>query len=751
MKKIGTAFLALSISFFLTAQNKFTPLPKLSAGAMQYLWKLEHQSTELPYVFPGYVYRTDAQNKLYISAMVQVQPGFNEQALQASGARVNTQAGNIWTVQVPVENVQQFVQTAGIQYIEMDQPVAPCLDSARVAARVDSVHAGYGLPQPYTGKNVVVGIIDAGFDYTHPALYDTAYNNYRVKRVWEEKTTGTPPAGFSYGQEYADSALIHAKLYDQQIFSHGTHVAGIAAGSGYGGDSTQSAFRGMAYQSDLVLVGIAPSLNYWKNTGMADMLDGAAYVYNYAQSVGKPAVVNLSWGGPIGPHDGQSLFSQALDNLTGPGRIFTASAGNNGTNRVHLKKVFTPADTTVSTIVVFNTSLPQKTNLVDIWGDSAQAFCIQLSLYTGASKMDSSIFFCLDNSTHLIQLKGLNGDTCFVTLTSVASEFNGKPHMLLDIYSRVNDRICLTVKAGSGTVNMWQGYVLENSGYYGSFSKLSYSFASNGDSAMQVGDIACTRSAIAVGAYNSKVSFKNVSGQNIGYNGYVKGNIASFSSHGPSADGRTKPDITGPGMALASAVNSADSSFVSGGVDYNLVASKFVSPRNGQTYSYAMLQGTSMSGPAVAGIVALMLEVNPNLTPATVKNILAQTAITDNFTGTLPASGSNTWGFGKVNAYQAVKKTLETTGIFHSESPISCLVYPNPNQGIYNIQYTALQPETIHIRLYNTSGNELWNESWQTSSGVNTRQISLSAYPSGIYLTHITSSSGSALVRIIKQ
>lgn len=750
MKLLSTVILLLSI-LSVTAQNLIVPQPKLSTGAKQYLWKLDHEQTERPYIFPQYVYRTNAQNNVYISALIKVFPSFNEDALATLGVLINTKAGNIWTAQVPVESVRPFMQVNGIQYIEMDQPTAMHLDSARVAARVDSVHAGYALPHPYTGKGVVVGVIDAGFDYSHPSLYDTLYQTYRVKKVWEEKTNGTPPPGFFYGNEYADSASIQAKLYDVTTGSHGAHVAGIAAGSGYGDDSTHSHLRGMAYNSDLVLVAISPTLAYWLNTGMADMLDGINYVFNYAQSVGKPAVANLSWGCPLGPRDGSSLFSQALDNLTGAGKIFVLSAGNNGPDKVHLQKTFTSSDISVNTFLTFDGALPSKTNRVDVWGDTAESFCMKMSLYNTNTRTDSTALICIDDNTHDIVLVGSDGDTCFITLTTVSSEFNLRPHMLLDVYSKTNNRLCLNVTATSGTVNMWQGYVFYHSGYYGAFTKYTYPWAVNGDNQMQISDMVTTRSAIGVAAYNSKVSFKNVSGQTMNYTGFNRGNIASFSSHGPTADGRTKPDIAGPGMALASAVSSGDSALLVGGAEYDLVSSKFTSPLNGRTYSYAMFQGTSMSSPAVAGIVALLLEANPNLNPQQVLAILKQTAIVDSYTGTIPVAGSNTWGFGKVNAYAALKKVLETTGIFHQESVLPCLLYPNPGKGAYAVQYVSEKNEAVSLHIYDAAGNQLMSEKWQTITGSNTHSISLTNYPSGIYLVRLDASGQSATVKLVKE
>lgn len=747
---LGLAWIAGSLN----AQNNAAAPPQLSASTRYYLWQLEksHDNTRL--TTPEFVYQVDAQNTVYVSALVKVKPGFSSAPLNALGAHVGTRAGDIWTVRVPLDKIKAFTQLNGIAYIDMDQPGERSLDSARRTTHVDSVHMGYNLPQVYNGDSVVVGIVDVGFDYTHPTFYDTTYTGHRIKRVWEEKTSGTPPAGFTYGSEYNTTSAILAKAHDMTTEVHGTHVAGIAAGSGSGGPGGNSRiYRGMAYKSDIVMVGIYPASNYWLSTGMADMLDGMHYVYNYAAGVQKPAVVNLSWGCPLGPHDGTSLFSQACDNLTGPGKIFVISGGNNGTNNIHLKKTFTPTDTSVSTIVTFPSGLSTKKNWIDVWGETGKSFCMEFSLYLGSNKIAASQKICLDNTTHQVYLKSNNNDTCFVTVTTVSSEFNGKPHMLIQVYSRaaVTNRLCFTLKGSSGTVHMWQGVVENASGYYGLFTASGYTFAVDGDAQYTISDMASSNSAIAVGAYNSKTSFHNVSGQNLSYTGFTYGDIASFSSRGPTVDGRTKPNITGPGLALASSINSSNPDYQSGGSSYSDVVSTYTSPVNSQVYSYAMAAGTSMSGPATSGIVALLLQANPALSPALVMNILYQTAIVDSHTGAIPPDGSNTWGYGKVNAYQAILKTLQTVGIYHQDMSSDYILFPNPGKDNYTLQYSSKLDETLQVSVFDAYGKELIHQAWPVKQGSNSCTIDLGRYAAGIYFTTISGQKSRGSVKIVKQ
>ena len=239
---------------------------RLSPLTQIYLAKAEKSKIQLP---ANYVYRKLADNHTYISALIKVGTSPDVRTMNSLNVRVGTKAGNIWTVLVPVEQVVPFTQVLGVDYIQLDEPIHSTLDSARLLTRVDSVHAGLGgLPSQFHGTNVVVGVIDGGFDYTHPTLFDTTGARYRVKRVWEQLSSGTPPPGFAYGDEITDSSDMWSTISDDGAFSHGAHVSGIAAGSGYG-SVNNSQFRGVSDGADLVLVGIRPPSTDWTTTGMA--------------------------------------------------------------------------------------------------------------------------------------------------------------------------------------------------------------------------------------------------------------------------------------------------------------------------------------------------------------------------------------------------------------------------------------------------------------------------------------------------
>lgn len=686
----------------------------------------------------GYVYKS-INDRMYISAFVKVGDDVDEGTLNSLGVYVGTRAGKVWTVQIPVEKVKAFTQVIGIENIDVDAPIMPLNDNARKTTKADSAQKGINLPMPFTGQNVVVGIIDAGFDFDHPTLYDTAHSAYRVRRVWTQKLTGTPPSGFSYGREITDPFVMRAVGYDTAITTHGTHVTGIAAGSGYG--SVSRKYMGMAYESDIVMVGIMPAPGQWAAGGATDIIDGMNYIFTYATSVFKPAIVNLSWGSSIGPHDGYSLFSQACDALTGPGKIFACSAGNSGQDTIHLRKTFSATNSTVSTFLTFDPSLDSNNQQtwVDVWGDTGKTFCLNVKLYNGAVAIDSTGPICLSDTTHDYALIGSDGDTCHVTISMQPTEYNGKPHAFVAVHTYAPDNICLTASATSGKVDMWEGYIHPPVGYYGAFKKLGYSFAVDGDVSMTVSDISASFSALSVGAYVSKASFTNINGTGLSYPGAVNGRIASFSSLGPLPDGRIKPDITGPGMALSSSISSFDTSYTPTGDNYIAVISN--TTIGGRTYPYAMAAGTSMSCPATSGIIAMMLQLNSSLTPDSVKNILARTAIIDANTGTIPAAGSNTWGHGKVNAYKALKDMAAQLTVQNTlaEDPLDCVVYPNPSAGNFTIVYkNGSVARMVDVSVSDITGRNVYTQQYHAVNGYNVFNINIGNVPKGLYLTRVS-------------
>ncbi|MEI7595637.1 MAG: S8/S53 family peptidase [Bacteroidota bacterium] len=747
MKKLifFTASLIITTSFSAFSQNS-----KLSPTTKKYINLVQNKRVNAETPNRDFIYKK-ISNTFYLSSLIKTNNSINASDITNMGAFIGTKAGNIWTVQIPSSKIIEFIKIKGIDYIQLDEPVYFEMDSARHDANVDSVHAGFNLPHPFSGKNVVVGIIDAGFDYSHPAFLDTTGTKYRVVKVWEQKNTGNPPAGYAYGNELNDSTEIWNDSTDASALSHGSHVAGITAGSGIG--SAGNKFRGVAYESDLIFIGIKPDPGQWTSTGMSNIIDGMNYVYEYANSVGKPAVVNLSWGCSIGSHDGESLFSQACDQLTGKGKIFVCSAGNNGDLNIHAKRSFSSSDTLGRTVVNFSSSLPEKKTWVDLWGEENQQICTSISLLSGITTIATSSYYCSSDSVANFFLLSANNDTCYITLTNSAAEQNNKPRCLFEIYNKSSLRVCINITSKSGTVHLFTGFVKDYSGYYGSFVSPGQTSGFGGDKNITISDFSATKSAIAVAAFATKNIFTSIDGIVTNYGSYVsEGNLAPFSSRGNTVDNRVKPDIAAPGLLLGSAINSHDISYLSGGDNRDFTYSCSQSSVDSKDYCYGMMMGTSMSSPMASGVIALMLEANPQLDADDLRYIFKQTAIKDNYTGALPDSGNYIWGLGKINAFKGVKFALDYTGVYNSNpSNENIIVYPNPANNTINIDCQFENTRLLTLKICSILGEEIISTNYQATLGYNHKTIDISNIPSGMYIVSLRGENTSYSYKLIKR
>ncbi|MFZ4725131.1 MAG: S8 family serine peptidase [Paludibacter sp.] len=584
-------------------------------------------------------------NVLCVGAFLMVTNEYQSSDLIPYGFIEGTKAGNIITGHIPIDRINDVSNAPTVKYIQIGEKANLLMDKARTATFLDDVHLGNGLAQPFKGKGVVVGIIDGGFDYTHPNFYDLTGNYYRVKRVWEQKaTTGIPPTGYAYGREMKIQSEILAAKYDKNNQSHGTHVTGIAAGSGVG-----TPYMGGAPESDIVLVSYS---NIDPN-----IIDGINYIYNFAQSVGKPCVINMSLGMHFGPHDGTSAFDQACDAIIGEGKILVGAAGNEGNSKIYISKNFTQTDTVMCSGISFAGN-PKGLGVVDLWGEVGKDFKVGVNILNTNTNTweDFSQSISTKSNIHLFDTiydkNSTSPKACILEFESEVNPLNNKPHISVMINNTSQSDsyrwAVIYVIAYNTQTKMWAN---GHNGSYNFTNLINNSYWIDGTTNSTVGEIGGTgKNIISVGAYTSKNNWIDFNNQthDASYNTLL-GEIAPFSSKGPTSDGRMKPDITAPGNVIVSSVNSFDTDNYSSSVK-NTVSGVTDGTKN---WYYGVEQGTSMASPMVAGIIATWLQANPKLSPTIIKSILQKTAIKDAFVGDV-----NTWGIGKINALSGLKEAV---------------------------------------------------------------------------------------------
>ena len=616
---------------------------------------------------------------LYLSLMGKTKSAPAWEELTALGVIRGSVIGNIASVKVPLAALNDIDFSAVFTYLQLPAKASADLNHVRIDVHADSVQNGLNLPQAYTGHDVLIGITDWGFDYTHPMFYDTLLTETRIVAAWDQfKLSGNQPDEFAYGVEYNTIPELLDAHSDTSNFygfaTHGSHVAGIAGGSG----------GGLSYR------GIAPGAGFLFTTFLLDeasAMDAFVWMKSKADAEDKRLVINMSWGlYYMGTLDGNSLISQVMDALSEEGVVFVSSAGNNGDVNFHIQKIFTN-DLLTSRIQFYpyasNPSMWGES--ISAWGEVDHAFSTGFSVHSASNVLLGStpLYNTATALTYLDSMLVIGSDTVFFNVTSEAvNPLNGRPHMRLRIKNTNTAlKIVLNATAVDGIVHFWNLVELSNGAGNWGLPLVSYGGDSgmNGDPKYSIGEPTCAASAITVGAYSAAYI--------VGIGTPVGGEIAPFTSVGPLITEVLKPDISGPGVSVCSSISSyTDNAYT------QVATTNF----NGRDYDFARFSGTSMSSPCVAGVVALVLEANPILSPAEVKEILKNTARLDEFTGIINAPGDTHWGRGKVNAYQAVLQALATTVDEVEARSAGVIVMPNPANDYINILlYNEKNPVSV--------------------------------------------------------
>ena len=648
------------------------------------------------------------------------------------------------------ENWNQIIDHPGLIYLDVSSKLnspKPLNDTARIHSRVDKAENGIanGLSQNYTGKDVIVGIVDIGFQTDHPTFYSPDGKNSKIQRFWNQQKSGNPPTLYSYGTEYSDSMSIASAIDDDG--SHGTHVAGIAAGSGLGSPNLK--YRGMAPQSDIVMVGIKYANDTLGGSGLGDyivanptIIDGYNYVFKYAELQNKPSVCNLSWGMHTGPHDGTSLFDRSVKAITGSGRIVVGAAGNDGRNKMHINETLN-GDTSFTLVVDNNRKdYPHENIYMDIWGGikngSGDKLKIQLNLVDTFGNVLINTPWnlagdCVNCGAYkTLYIKG--NDTLSVIITEQNYPFNGKSNFLViaEHNRPYNGYIRLGITS-SGEVNAWnsgQAYRWTSGHFWKGHKSQSFgkkyiegipegSVGENGGSGIHT---------LTAGAYINRNEWTNYKGEYFYQPWNIVGDIAGFSSRGPMPksvshpSGRIKPDIIAPGQSITSALHRRQ---VPGWLNNELMHK---TQYNGNDVYWAMFSGTSMAAPHTTGIVALYLQANEWLTPLEIRSLWRLTARKDQYT-TNDSNGNS--GYGKVDAFETLKIIDQYANIPKHQLNQGWVYFVNGDQQL--VVSNIKNPSNYNALIYNCSGQLIKN----CKSTIDSCFIDISNLSSGVYFIKI--------------
>jgi subtilisin family serine protease len=402
-------------------------------------------------------------------------------------------------------------------------------------------------------------------------------------------------------------------------------VAGIAAGNG--GGSPSSSLRGVAPEADLAIV---------KSTlETADILTAIAHIFEVAKARNQPAVVNCSFGGHAGGHDGSTILERTIDELSGPGRIVVVSAGNEGSDPIHAQGVARSeggsgpgrweAKFSLHARTFEGESGPVELGILflEVWHLREDRLKVRLrspggnfldAPAEGSQEHDFGSFFVEASR----QLHPYSGDTLvtFEILALPQSQW-------LSNWTLVAEEEA-PGSAPIGAVHAW----IQDAAEGGFSTGTTFEYL--------IGMPATAYSAVTVASYATRNQWKSRDTRNptVVLDDLALEAISSFSSRGPTRDGDTKPEVAAPGEWLLAPLSK------------DALASELPLFTRAAGMEYAALRGTSMSAPYVTGALALLLQKHRSLDWSEAKRRLIKTARQDGHTG---VSWNRAWGYGKLD------------------------------------------------------------------------------------------------------
>ncbi len=582
------------------------------------------------------------------------------EVLQRHGACVMDQRGSLFVADIPLRVLGSLTRDDRVVRIEAGQRASVQMDTTATIVSATPAQQLLRLPQAYTGRGVVVGVQDIGFDLTHPNFYSADMTEYRIKALWDQLSNDTLHSSLPVGRDYVgrDSLLALGCPRDGLGQTHGTHTAGIAAGSGAEGTDTLSPYRGIAWESDLCLVCnattedialIDPS-DYYKYTYALDAL-GFKYIFDYADRAGKPCVINFSEGSLQDFQGYDQLYYEMLDSLTGPGHIIVSSAGNDGRSINYLHK---PSGQ--QSAGLFCGSNLQNVGFTTKIQGGMDDFSLRISVYSHADEPQTvdvpiACVLAADDSTW-IDTVAIGDYQYVIAATAYPSCYDARQIVcdwniitLAHIFSKCYPvSVQLMGQEADAELYRVTGWL-----YHSSLDDR----LADGDNSHSINSPASAPSVICVGATGYRTQFVNYLGEQKVYDNGQGGVRTPFSGIGPTFDGRIKPDVMAPGQNI---ISSYSSFYLENNPDANDISSDVRHfGHGGRTYAWNSNGGTSMSSPVVAGAIALWLQADPTLSPADCLSIFAKTC--RHYDATL-AYPNNFYGYGEIDVTAGLEEVL---------------------------------------------------------------------------------------------
>jgi subtilisin family serine protease len=504
--------------------------------------------------------------------------------------------------EIPLCSIPAVEQMVSVRRVEASRPLHQELDLCVPEVNAYIPH----LSSPaIRGAGSIIGVIDTGIDLRHPHFINPDGTS-RILLLWDQGAKALPDSAVHYGREYTREqintalrgAAPAADCLPTDPDGHGTHVCGIAAGSG----RARPTHFGLAPDSDLIVVALnhADSLTPGWSVHAFEAFD-----YVIKNAAGRPLAINFSQGMNGGGHCGETVLETGLDNFARlPNVAIIKSAGNEQQMRIHAGGTLRTGETREVQIEVRDGN--ERDDVLEIW--FADEDEISVGLRTSGDGAEcivargaKDVFTTPAGNVIRIEVEA-DSEQTGDTVTTIIISRDSAPCIQPGKWN-------LILRAGAirfGRFDAWIERTVRPGGEQMRFAKSSH------DPTRTITIPGTARNIITVGAYVTSA---------------VAGEVVLYGSSGlgPTRYGQCKPELVAPG--------------------------EVTSARSG-TQGTVVKCGTSMAAAVVTGAAALVMSQRDGLTCTQLKQILVRSA-----RAAVPPNGvpDNAWGYGRLDVQAALE------------------------------------------------------------------------------------------------
>lgn len=648
------------------------------------------------------------------TAYIKADPALLKKYAPQYNVKVAYSTKNISVIEGTGADLKALASKAFVLRMESTKQHLQVLDDSSLSKNnVNIVHSGSApLATGYTGKDVIVGVIDSGIDFGHPDFKDST-GKTRLLWIWDQDNTDTfnIPQPYNYGRDWNNAEIDSGwcTTTDYTNGGHGTKVSGVAVGNGI----TEFKYRGIAPEADLIVVSVDFA------SAAPVITDAINYIFEKADAAGKPCVINISLGDYYGSHDGTDLQAQMIDQMitAQPARAIVAANGNGGNIPFHLGYNVT-SDTSFTWITKATNEI-----IFDVYADSSSFTDVRWTIGVSAP-----------NFTYEGNIGFRASDSILDTVTEDTLRHLGNQIGIIYTYTEIVDSlVILSVYVAPDSLNYLWSFETTGSGKFDSWS-FDYKYNNLPNTSVRPDMIhykrtdtlqtvcssyQCSNEVISVGNYVGRNQYVDVTNTLYLAPGIVD-SIWQTSSMGPTRDGRIKPDISATGENIVTVGERTFMTWLISNFPYVVT----------QDSMHMTFGGTSAASPVVAGMAALYFEMHSTATNQQLKQDIINCAKHDLFTG---PTANFKYGHGKLDAYSALT-CQNPIGIKNNVelSSNDLLVYPNPADQFINLTFKN-ENSAAKVEVLNVLGQTVYQSAVKTSN----HSITTSSLLPGIYIVKV--------------